>query len=179
MEGHAPRVRESERQGGLNDSPFETTALKLGGVAGGSALGEVARTRAKVLEMTQTAEDAVLAPAQTGAWSHDHRAALAARIARLNGDRRLADHYAARIGDEAVAALAHPENDGGDPRIAAAVAFTDRVAARTREVTAEDVEALKAAGISDADIVRLAELNAFLAYQIRLLAGLRLMRDAT
>ena len=31
-------------------------------------------------------------------------------------------------------------------------------------------------GVADADIVRLAELNAFLAYQIRVIAGLRLMK---
>ena len=35
--------------------------------------------------------------------------------------------------------------------------------------------ALKAAGTTDADIVRLCELNAFLAYQLRLVAGLKLM----
>ena len=40
------------------------------------------------------------------------------------------------------------------------------------------LDALKSAGIADADIVRLAELNAFLAYQIRLIAGLKLMQGA-
>ena len=38
---------------------------------------------------------------------------------------------------------------------------------------------LQGAGISDADIVRLCELNAFLAYQFRLIAGLRLLSGAT
>ena len=39
-----------------------------------------------------------------------------------------------------------------------------------------DIADLQAAGVADADIVRLAELNAFLAYQIRVIAGLRLMQ---
>jgi uncharacterized protein YciW len=54
----------------------------------------------------------------------------------------------------------------------------DKVAAHTREVEAGDIAGLQAAGVADADIVRLAELNAFLAYQVRLIAGLRLMRGA-
>ena len=33
------------------------------------------------------------------------------------------------------------------------------------------------AGVADPDIVRLCELNAFLAYEIRLIAGLRLLRE--
>ena len=46
-----------------------------------------------------------------------------------------------------------------------------------REIRAEDIEALKTAGVADPDIVRLCELNAFLAYEIRLVAGLRLLRE--
>ena len=38
------------------------------------------------------------------------------------------------------------------------------------------LQALKSAGICDADIVRLAELTAFLAYQLRVVAGLKLMQ---
>jgi uncharacterized protein YciW len=45
-------------------------------------------------------------------------------------------------------------------------------------VVADDVASLRAAGVSDADIVRLCELVAFVAYQSRVLAGLRLMDAA-
>ena len=54
----------------------------------------------------------------------------------------------------------------------------DKVAVDTRNVEAEDIIALKNAHVSDADIVRLAELNSFMAYQIRLITGLRLMKEA-
>ncbi|MCI5077239.1 hypothetical protein [Oricola sp.] len=157
---------------------FGMTTLAASGVTEADPTGAAALHRTKVLEMTQAAEDAVLAPSGAGAWSADIRAALATRIATLNGETALAERYAARIGDDSAAALADPANDGSAQNMSAAVAFMDKVAARTRDVKAEDIETLKAAGIDDADIVRLAELNAFLAYQIRLVAGLKLMRGA-
>jgi uncharacterized protein YciW len=129
--------------------------------------------RAAIFEMTQAAEDAVLRPKDTGAWPHSLRAALAARIAALNGAPDMAAHFAADAGDHVP--LADPAQPGDGPVMAAVVAFMDRVAADTRHVTADDVARLQAAGVADADIVRLAELNAFLAYQIRVIAGLRLM----
>ena len=45
-----------------------------------------------------------------------------------------------------------------------------------RDVTEEDIKTLQKAGVKDPDIVRLAELNSFMAYQIRLIAGLRLLK---
>ena len=51
----------------------------------------------------------------------------------------------------------------------------DKVAAHTRDIAADDIAALQDAGVTDADIVRLCELNAFLAYQIRVVSGLQLM----
>lgn len=157
---------------------LNTTTLAESGVAESEPAGAVALHRAKIMEMTQAAENAVLAPARPGAWPADIRAALAARIARLNGEANLAGRYAARISDVKAAPLADPANDGVAQHMGEVIAFMDKVAAHTREVKAEDIEALKAAGIGDADIVRLAELNAFLAYQIRVIAGLKLMRRA-
>jgi len=116
----------------------------------------------------------VLRPHQTGRWSHPLRAALAARIATLNAEPQLAADYAEGAGD--FAALADPAQDGAAQGLAEVVAFMDKVAADTRHVSAGDIAALQAAGVADADIVRLAELNAFLAYQIRVIAGLRLMQ---
>ena len=49
------------------------------------------------------------------------------------------------------------------------------MAARAREITAEDIRILQDDGISDADIVRLTELIAFVAYQARLVIGLSLL----
>lgn len=155
-------------------SIFETTALSVAGITAETATGAAAATRANIMEMTQAAEEAVLAPEDTGAFPHELRAALAARVARLNGDDALAERYLARAGT--FAGLADTGTDGSAEGLAAVVGFFDKVAARTADVAAEDIAALQAAGVSDADIVRLCELNAFLAYQIRLIAGLRLMQ---
>ena len=46
---------------------------------------EALALRADIFAMTEAAHAAVLTPKETGAFSHSMRAALAARIARLNG----------------------------------------------------------------------------------------------
>lgn len=137
--------------------------------------------RADILAMTQKTHDAALTPAEPGGLSHALRAALAVRAARLHGEESLAAHYAslmAAAGAEGeVAALAEPATkDFADRRLAAFAAYTDLASLAPKDATEADIAALKAAGIGDADIVRLAELTAFLAYQFRVVAGLKLMQ---
>ena len=131
--------------------------------------------RRDIFEKTQAAEIAVLTPTDPGGLSHDLRHALAARIAALHGETAQAARYATGVTDPAFAPLADKAGVSADAQIQAMLTFTDAVSTSPREITAEDVTALQGAGISDADIVRLAELNAFLAYQLRLIAGLRLL----
>jgi uncharacterized protein YciW len=152
---------------------FDTTALSVAGVAADSPAAAAALTRSGIFDMGQAAETAVLTPREAGAWSHELRAALAARIARLNGDSALSDHYRARAGD--TVALADPKAGTFPPDLAPVIAFMDKVAQQTGRVVAGDISALQAANVSDADIVRLAELNAFISYQVRVMAGLRLL----
>ena len=58
------------------------------------------------------------------------------------------------------------------------IPFVDKAANDTKNIVAEDISKLQAVGVSDADIVRLCELIAFVAYQVRVVAGLRLMNGA-
>ena len=60
-----------------------TTALRQAGITTEGGLAAAVEGRAAIFEMTQAAEDAVLRPKDEGPWSHDLRAALAARIATL------------------------------------------------------------------------------------------------
>lgn len=136
------------------------------------------RARAGILAMTDAAETAVLRPQAPGAWSHALRAALAARCARLCGLDDLAGQYATAAAGDPAAALADPAEDGAELGLAHVTRFMDLVAASPRDVKSTDISGLQAAGVSDADIVRLAELNAFLAYRLRLAAGLRLLEAA-
>ncbi|KPP88295.1 MAG: hypothetical protein HLUCCA08_14845 [Rhodobacteraceae bacterium HLUCCA08] len=155
----------------------DNTVLTSVAIDAGSALEAAVKGRANILALTRAAENAVLRPRDPGPWSHALRAALAARIAGLNGAADLAARHAAEAGD--FAALVHPDADGAAQGLAAVVAFMDKVAMATRDVTADDIAGLQAAGVADADIVRLAELNAFLSYQIRVIAGLRLIGKAS
>lgn len=157
----------------------DALVARLGGVPASGALADALESRADVMAMTGKVHDAALVPADPGGLSHAERAALAARVSRLNAEEALATHYealmeAASPGAD-VRAIADPAAAPADPRLAALALYTDRVTREPRAATEADIEALKAAGIADADIVRLAELNAFLAYQIRVIAGLKLM----
>jgi uncharacterized protein YciW len=151
---------------------FETTAPGVAGVQRADVEGAAVENRANIFEMTQAAEDAVLRPRETGAFSHEQRAALAARIVRLSGEQALAQRYLIGAGEKAALADPSTREEGLTP----VLGFVDKVANRARDITAEDIAGLRSGGMADADIVRLCELIAFVAYQIRVVAGLRLMR---
>jgi uncharacterized protein YciW len=134
--------------------------------------------RADLMRASQANYDAVLTPHDPGGLSHRERLALAARIARLNGDADLARHYLQGLGDGgspegALTDPAAPPPD--DPRHAAILRHVDLVTRTPREATRQDIDALRAQGIREADIVRLSQLIAFVNYQVRVIAGLRLM----
>lgn len=142
------------------------------GVDRGSAAADAVEHRADIMEMTQIAENAVLKPSDPGGWSLPLRAAFATRIARLNGADGLAKHYAGLADISQHAEIANPDANG---KITPDILFLDAVATKPRDIAAEDIKLLQDANISDADIVRLTELVAFVSYQIRLVAGLSLL----
>ena len=107
---------------------------------------------------------------------HGMRAALAARIAFQNQEDGLAHKYLEGAGN--FKKVANPSYKGETKDLKSILSFMDKVAKDTRNVVVEDITALKSAHVDDADIVRLAELNSFMAYQIRLITGLRLMKGA-
>jgi len=156
-------------------SIFNSTTLSAAGVSADTSLGRAATMRSNILEMTHDAEEAVLRPKDFGAFDHKLRAALAARIANLNGEFKLAEQYIDEAGT--FRPIADPKNDGVAYDLSPVLSFMDKVAMNTSNVVADDISRLQEAEVSDADIVRLSELNSFLAYQIRLIVGLRLMRE--
>jgi CMD domain protein len=64
------------------------------------------------------------------------------------------------------------------PRLAAALVHAHLLVFHPRDAGAEDLQALLDAGWSTTDIVTLSQLVAFLAYQLRVVAGLQALRDA-
>lgn len=157
----------------------------LAGVRIGTPLAEALAERAEIVGLSQASHDAVLLPRDPGGLGHAERAALAARMAGWNADRELAAHYRgllARAGQTApLAAIAAGEPCEAGPtdlRFAAIIRHADLLTQRTRDARKEDIAALVAAGVAEPDIVRLAELAAFVNYQARVIAGLRLLGAA-
>ena len=149
------------------------------GVAPGSKLGEAMKARAESLRLSEAAHDAVLLPRDPAGLSHALRAALAARMCRHVGNDDLAGHYdtyLAHTGDLDVAPLAHPDGKSGETRLDAIARHADLLTVAPREATRQDIERLRDAGVNEPDIVRLAELAAFVNYQLRVIAGLKVLK---
>ena len=158
-----------------------TTLIEtLAGVPSASPLGRALQARVDILRLSEAAHDAVLLPREPGGLSHGLRAALAARMCRHVGDDSLTGHYDSYLAHSAdldVAPLAHPGGTTGDPLRDAVARHVDLLTVAPREATRQDIEALTAAGLSEPDIVRLSELAAFVNYQLRVLAGLKLLKE--
>ena len=153
---------------------FETTVLSMSGLELKSVAGRAVDNRSNIFNMSDAAEEAVLRPKEYGAFEHGMRAALAARIAFLNHEDALAHKYLEDAGN--FKEMANPSYKGETKDLTSILLFMDKIAKDTRNVKAEDIATLQNVHVSDADIVRLAEINSFMAYQIRLIAGLRLMK---
>ena len=152
----------------------------LAAVPAETRLGQALKTRAEILRLSEAAHDAVLLPREPGGLSHGLRAALAARMCRHLDDDALAAHYdsyVAHSGDLDVASLAHPGGSCGHRLQDAMARHADLLTLAPRQATRNDIEALKAAGLGEADIVRLSELAAFVNYQLRVIAGLKLLKQ--
>ncbi len=154
--------------------------LRLAGIDPGSALARVVAKRADIFELTEKTPAAALVPGEPGGLSHGLRAAIGCRIARLNRDEGFLEHFKQLLDDAGATDLERQAVEldfvGSDSFTRAVIRHADMVAANPKAATGADIVLLKAAGVSDADIVRLSELVAFVSYQIRVVAGLRLMR---
>ena len=154
---------------------FETVVANASGISASSPLASVLSMRNDIFELTENAYEATLRPNQPGGLSHAERAGLACRIARRNNEVILGQHYETLFGIGSKE-LAATDFDGGDDiRNKAIIRHPDLVTVSPKDAKEDDISALKSAGLDDADIVRLSELIAFIAYQIRVVTGLRLM----
>jgi uncharacterized protein YciW len=139
------------------------------GISPDSPLGALRRRRPEALRHAEGAFRELLLPADPGGLSLGDRAALATRVAEREGDAALAARYHAMQGD------APP--DGA--RIAALLAYADKVAQAPEATSRADIEALAALGLTSRDIVAATQLIAFVPYQVRAIAGLRALLQET
>lgn len=120
--------------------------------------------RAKAITATQICEDLLLTPAlpDTG-LTLDERVGVAQAVARVSGLPALAAHYAVRA--------RHPAAPAETARWQAIAHFTQLLATHPAAADRQALQALQQAGLPTGDVVLLAQLIGFAAYQARVLAG--------
>lgn len=154
---------------------------KAAGLDPATGVGTLRRERPEILRLSQTSYRAALLPADLGNLPDSERAALACRMARLLKDDALAAHYAGLLDGEgagsATAALVDPSiKDAVDARTSAILRHVDLLTLSPEKATRGDVEKLMSAGLTDRDVVTLTGLIAFVNYQARVVAGLRMLK---
>ena len=152
-------------------------------LAADSAVYAVRHQRDKVVAATQGSYAALFDPALSGPPLVE-RLLAAHAIARSAGSTVLQAHYRERL--DALAPLSPAQLAAADgatieslaafgenPRLQAVLAFTRTLADRPVEGDRAALLTLPAAGLSTAEVVALAQLIAFVAYQVRVVAGLQ------
>lgn len=120
--------------------------------------------RAKAITATQACEDLLLAPDLPGTGlTQAERVGVAQAVAHASGVPALAQHYGARA-----AGVAAP---AAGPRWLAVQHFTHLLATQPAAADRSALAALTQAGLPTADVVLLAQLIGFAAYQARVVAG--------
>jgi uncharacterized protein YciW len=151
--------------------PLDLTDVidRAAGLAPGDALHTARRFRAKVVEATQASHDALLQQPVDGLSTAD-RLRVAAHVCTIAGAASLAQHYDERLAD--AAGRAAPPS----PALPAMLQFAAALTTDPRRGDRAALEPLRRAGLGDAAIVALAQLVAYLSYQLRVVAGLQAMR---
>lgn len=132
-----------------------------------SPLHAVRHQRDKVVAATQGSYDAIFDPALPG-LAMAERLLAAHTVARLSGSTALEAHYRDRLDR-----LPATPPDG--ERVQAILAFAEVLTEHPMEGDRIALLKLPAAGLSTPEIITLAQLIAFVAYQVRVVAGLQAM----
>ena len=160
------------------------TIDRLAGLAEGNPSFTTRHEREKVALATQACEDLLLGNQLDSALTQAERLVLAAEQARVSGVAALEADYRARA--EALSDAITPElrtildqqgAQTGNARMDAMLHFVRTLALNPAESDQAALLAIPAAGLSLNDTVLLAQLIGFVAYQARLLVGVKAMSD--
>jgi len=144
---------------------------RAAGLEPGDPLHSARRFRAKVVEASQASHDALLLLPVEGLSPAD-RLRVAAHVCHLAGAASLEQHYVERLAD------APDRDESSTPALPAMLTFAAALTTDPRLGDRAALQALRDAGLGDAAIVALAQLVAFLSYQLRVVAGLQAMQSA-
>jgi uncharacterized peroxidase-related enzyme len=146
-------------------------------LADGTPTHAMRHQRDKVVAATQGSYDSLFDPALQG-LSLPERLLAALRIARLSGSTVLTTHYREQL--EALTDLtpAHQaalagDAPTGDARLDEILGYAQLLALRPVQGDQAALLRLPAAGLSTPAVIALAQLIAFVAYQVRVVAGLQ------
>ena len=151
---------------------------KLVPLTEGSAIHAVRHQRHKVVDATQGSHDALFDPTLAG-LSLAERLLVALRIASLAGSQALQAHYRERL--VALPALSPDEAaalDGRrvEGRLQVMLGFASTLTDKPVEGDRAALLKLPTAGLQTAAVIALAQLIAFVAYQLRVIAGLQALQ---
>jgi uncharacterized peroxidase-related enzyme len=137
------------------------------------SLHALRRERIKIVDATQGSYAAMFDPAVTGV-SVAERLLIAQHACRISGANSLAAHYGSRLQEESSDA----SSTTNTARVAALLAFTEKLIRKPIDGDQTAVQALLDAGFEPPALVAVGQLIAFLSYQIRLTAGLQALKAA-
>ncbi|QRX82013.1 CMD domain-containing protein [Glaciimonas sp. PAMC28666] len=172
----------------MNNPVTETSADhdvvdRLVGLQSGSATYDLRHQRKKVVAATQGSYDTLFDPSLAGI-SLNERLLVALYACCLSGAATLAAHYRDRLTSllpvptELTAVETDAPDQLPDGRLRAMLLFTRALTQRPVEGDQAALQSLPAVGISTPAVVVLAQLIAFISYQVRVVASLKAMQDA-
>nr|UXB94873.1 hypothetical protein [Pseudomonas syringae] len=150
----------------------------------GSPLHTVRHARDKVASATQGSQQLFFDQALDNTLALTERLWVAYYATRLSAQPTLTAHYLAQLEKLGLDAGVLADIDDSridrlkDPRLAAILNFTRTLIESPVHGDQRALQALQQQGLSTAEIVVLAQLIAFLSYQVRLTAGLTAMKSA-
>jgi CMD domain protein len=154
----------------------------LAGLTDGSPFAALRRQRPDVVKHLQGSDDVIFSPLDDGGLTGAERAAAALRVATLLRDTVLSEHYRARLAaldpDGTLARTVEGKAHITDARSDAILVHVDLVTRGPGSAERKDIDNLLAAGFSSHAVVSLSQLIAYVHFQSRVLAGLRMLKGA-
>jgi CMD domain protein len=156
---------------------------QLAGIADDSPLGKLRASRDTAFTAAQGSFKALLEPDDFGGVSRIEREAIAYRVALLEQSTPVIDLHNTRLQEagataEQIEAIAdYPEVGNLPERLETILGHVDLLTLEPKAASPEALTALNAAGLSTRDIITVSQLIAFVSFQVRLLATLRVMKE--
>lgn len=163
----------------------QTTDLidRLAGIEYNQRLLALRRQRPEAATHIQGSYRELFEPADPHGVSLVERHLAALRVAVLNGDQALVAHHTEQLhaigaaGEAIDGVVRYPHGPALVPRVAAIAEFTDLLSLRPRDASRATIARLQEAGFDPRDTVTIAQLIAFVNFEVRLLSGLRLLGE--